>query len=169
VGRGLTLAAACLVVPVVAHAMAGGGIPAVGPFLFAAGLLAVACVALADRQLNVGGIASLIFASQPVFHMLLNLSAHGHGNATSGIGMVAGHAIAAATLTVLLAGGESVLWSLAALSAVLFRRPARIPLPPSTAPRPVPLPVDDHDVGNCYVLSINRTAPRRGPPLLASV
>jgi hypothetical protein len=169
VARGLTLSVACLVVPVFAHAMAGGDIPAVGPFLFAAGLLAAACVALADRQLSIGGIASLLFASQPVFHVLLSLSAHGHGNVTSGIGMVAGHVVAAAALTVLLAGGESVLWSLAVLSAVLFRRPARIPPPPSTAPRPVHLPAHDHDAGNSYVLSINRTAPRRGPPLLASV
>jgi hypothetical protein len=169
VGRGLTLSVACLVVPVVAHAMAGGGIPAVGPLLFAAGLLAAACVALADRQLTVGGIASLLFASQPVFHVLLSLSAHGHGNRTSGVGMVVGHVIAAAALTVLLAGGESVLWSLAALSAVLFRRPTRIPQSPSAAPRPVRLPAHDHDAGNSYVLSINRTAPRRGPPLLTSV
>lgn len=170
VGRGLTLSAACLVVPVVAHAVAGGGIPAVGPFLLTAGLLAVACVALAERRLSAGGIAILLFASQPVFHVLLSLSAHGHAGATSGIGMVAGHAIAAVALTVLLAGGESVLWSMAALSSVLLPGRVRTVLLPVAPPRPVtPLPDDGDDGNNRYVLALTRTAPRRGPPLLSSI
>jgi hypothetical protein len=172
VGRGLTLSAACLLVPALAHALAGGGVPAVGPFVFAAGLLSAACVSLADRRLSVSGIATLLFASQPVFHVLLSLSAHGHGGGTpaSVVGMVAGHAVAAGVLTVLLAGGESVLWSMAALSSVLLLRRVRTLLFPATSPRPVPLtPRADDDSRNRYVLSITRTAPRRGPPLLSSI
>lgn len=170
VGRGLTLTAACLVVPAVGHAMAGGGLPTFGPFLFAAGLLAAACVALADRRLSAGRIAALVFASQPLFHILLSLSTRAHGSTvTSGLGMVAGHALAAGALTVLLAGGESVLWSMAALSAVLFRRPVRTPAFFVTAPRPVRLSFPGDDAASRYVLLISRTAPRRGPPLLAHI
>jgi hypothetical protein len=171
VERGLTLSAACLVVPAIAHALAGGGVPAVGPFLFAAGLLSAACVSLADRRLSVGAIATLLFASQPVFHVLLSLSAHGHGGGrpVSVVGLVAGHAVAAGVLTVLLAGGESVLWSMAALASVLLLRRVRtLPLS-APSPRPGPTPRTDDDSSNRYVLSITRTAPRRGPPLLSSI
>ena len=170
VGRGLTLSAACLLVPAIAHALAGGGVPAVGPFLFTAGLLSVACVSLADRRLSVGGIATLLFLSQPAFHVLLNLSAHGHsaGPSASAISMVIGHAVAAGALTVLLAGGESVLWSMAALSSVLLLRRVVTVLRPATSLRPVLLtPGPDDDSSNRYVLCMTRTAPRRGPPLLA--
>jgi hypothetical protein len=172
VGRGVTLSAACLVIPATAHVLAGGGFPAAGPFLFGAGLLSVACVALADRRLSVGAIAALIFVSQPVFHVLLHLSAHGHGDGTSAsaVGMVIGHALAAGALTVLLGTGEAVLWSMAALSAVLPLRRVRTPLRPTTAPQPVPQTAHpDDDNRNRYVLSIARTAPRRGPPLLSSI
>ncbi|HET6921349.1 MAG TPA: hypothetical protein VFI46_18090 [Jiangellaceae bacterium] len=170
VARGLTLSAACLAVPTIAHVIASGGLPAIGPFLFAAGLLSTACVALADRRLTAGGIAALLFGSQPVFHILLSLSTHGHASsATPGVGMVIGHTVAAGALTVLLAGGESVLWSMAALSAVLFRRRLRIPALPTLAPGPdLPSPFTD-DAANRYVLLISQIAPRRGPPLLSSV
>jgi hypothetical protein len=163
------LSAACLVVPAVAHGIAGGGLPAVGPFLFAAGLLAVACVALADRRLSTGRIAALLLTSQPVFHVLFSLSTHGHsGTATSGVGMVAGHVLAAGALTVLLAGGESVLWSMAALSAVLLHRHIGISPLPALAPPPVLPSALTAGAAHRYVLLISRIAPRRGPPLLSS-
>src|SRR3546814_12299878 len=52
---------------------------AVRPFLVAAALLSAACVALADRRLTPAEIAALLFAAQPVLHVLLAMSAHGHG------------------------------------------------------------------------------------------
>jgi hypothetical protein len=171
VGRGLTLSAACLLVPATAHAVAGGGVPTAGPFLFAAGLFCAACVALAGRQLSAAGIAALMFASQPVLHVLFSLSAHGHGIglATPGIGMLAGHALAAGALTVLLAGGESVLWSMAWLSSVLLLRRVQASLLPIDSAGPVlPSPRSDDD-GDRHLLSITRTAPRRGPPLVSSI
>ena len=168
IGRGLTLSAACLALPAIAHAAAGGGAPAAGPFLFATGLLSAACVALADRRIGAGRIAVLVFASQPAFHALLNLSAHGHGSAaTPSVGMVVGHAAAAGVLTVLLAGGEAVLWSMAALSAVLFGRCVWIPAFSVTAPRLAPLSLLGDDAASRFVLLVSRTAPRRGPPLPA--
>ena len=137
VGRGLTLSAACLAIPAIGHTTAGGGLPSVGPFLFGAGLLCVACVALADRRLSAGGIVALVFASQPAFHVLLSLSAHAHSTSRITVGMVIAHAIAACVLAVLLTGGEAVLWSIAALSAVLFHQPERPPAVSATASRSV--------------------------------
>lgn len=170
IGRGLTLAITCLAVPTTAHIAAGGNLPASGPSLFGAMLLAGACVALADRQLSAGRIAALMFGTQPAFHVLLNLSDHSHGAgaATSSLGMVIGHAAAAGVLTVLLTGGEAVLWSIAALSAVLFRQPGRPPAVFATA-SPSVRPCSLTDAASRYLLSINRAAPRRGPPLVSSV
>jgi hypothetical protein len=170
--RGLALSAACLVVPAMAHVVAGGGAPMAGAFLLGAALLSVACVALADRRISVGLIAAMVFASQPVLHVLLDMSAHAHhgvGPSVS-VGMVAAHAVAAAGLTVLLAGAESVVWSMATLSSTLLLRGVRAVLGATTIAavrrpslRPASAPVHP------YVLSVTRTAPRRGPPVLSSI
>lgn len=167
--RGLVLSAACLVVPAVGHVVAGSGAPAAGPFLFAAALLSAACVALADRRLATGEVAMFLFASQPVLHVLFSLSGHGTAAVAPGPGMVLAHALAAAALTVLLAGSESVLWAMAALSATVLLRQVRALLGPvarlATAPQ---LSRPSADTGNVYVLHVTRTAPRRGPPALSS-
>lgn len=167
--RGLVLSAACLMVPAVGHVIAGGGAPAMGPFLFAAALLSAACVALADRRLATGEVAMLLFASQPVLHVLLSLSGHGTAVIAPGPGMVLAHLLAASALTVLLAGSESVLWAMAALSATVLLRQVRALLGPiarlTTAPR---LSRQSADTGTVYVLHVTRIAPRRGPPALSS-
>ena len=166
--RGLTLSTACLLVPTTGHTVAGGGFPAAGPFLFGAALLAAACVALADRRLTAGGIAALLLAAQPAFHVLLNLSGHSHGGhaMASSPGMVAAHLVAAGVLTALLAGGESVLWSLAALSSVvLLQRVGALMRLPESPGHVRPVPRMDDRMAHGYVLSVTRTAPRRGPPL----
>ena len=170
--RGLTLSTACLLVPTAGHIVAGGGFPATGPLLFGAVLLAGACVALADRRLSAGGIAVFLLAAQPGFHVLLSLSGHGHGGdvITPSLSMVAGHVAAAGVLTVLLAGGESVLWSMAALSSVVLLRRVRPLLHPTQLPGhiwAVPNPSDR--MAHTYLLSITRTAPRRGPPLAIGI
>jgi hypothetical protein len=170
--RGLALSAACLVVPAVAHVVAGGGAPTAGAFLLGAALLSVACVALADRQFSMGLIAAMVFASQPVLHVLLDMSAHAHYGVGLSVsaGMVAAHAFAAAGLTVLLAGAESVVWSMATLSSTLLLRAVRAVLGatvtaavrrPSLRPASAP--------AHPYVLSVTRIAPRRGPPMLSSI
>jgi hypothetical protein len=167
--RGLALSTACLVVPVVAHVVAGGGAPTAGGFILGAALLSVACVALACRRVSVVQIAATVFASQPVLHVLLDLSAHAdHGAGPSAsAGMVAAHAIAAAALTVLLAGAESVIWSMATLSSTLLLRGVRAALDLTAVPvdlRPMLLP--SSAAAHPFILSVTRTAPRRGPPVL---
>jgi hypothetical protein len=164
--RGLALSAACLLVPTTSHVIAGGGVPTSGPFLFGAALLSVACVGLAERRLAAGEVAMLVFAAQPALHVLLALSGHGSTAISVDPGMVLAHAVAAAVLSVLLAGAESVLWVMAALSATLLLLPARAALlaaavevgsaggPPQTPLR----------AASAFVLNITRTAPRRGPP-----
>jgi hypothetical protein len=170
VARGLALSAACLVVPAVAHVVAGGGAPTAGAFLLGAALLSLACVALADRRISLGLIAAMVFASQPVLHILLDMSAHAHhgGGPSVSAGMVAAHAIAAASLTVLLAGAESVVWTMATLSSTVLLRALRAVLGTTATPevlRPG-LPASSAPV-HPYVLSVARTAPRRGPPVLS--
>jgi hypothetical protein len=167
--RGLVLSAACLLVPTTAHVMAGGGAPTTGPFLFGAALLSVASVGLAERRLGAGELAILMFASQPVLHVLLALSGHESTAISVDAGMVLAHALAAAVLSVLLAGAESVLWVMAALSSTLLLLPARAALlapavevggaggPPQTPLR----------AASAYILNVTRTAPRRGPPVPA--
>jgi hypothetical protein len=135
-------------------------------------LLAGACVALADRRLSAGGIAALLLAAQPGFHVLLSFSGHGHGGdmTTPSLSMVAGHLAAAGVLTILLAGGESVLWSMAALSSVVLPRRVRPLLLPTEFPGHVrAVPNSSDRMPHTYLLSITRTAPHRGPPLAVGI
>jgi hypothetical protein len=164
--RGLSLAAACLALSAVAHAAAGGGLPVSGPFLFGAALVAVAAVALADRRRSAGEIFAVVLATQPVLHVLLSLSAHGPGPIAPTASMVAAHLGAAAALAVLLAGGETLVWSFAALAATVLLRTARQLLTSSPVAaatrcpgRPVTLPADRQ------AWRAIRSAPRRGPPV----
>jgi hypothetical protein len=167
--RGLLLSATCLLIPTIAHVIAGGGVPTTGPFLFGAALLSVASVGLAERRFAAGEVAMLLFASQPVLHALLAMSGHGSTAISVDAGMVLAHAVAAAVLSVLLAGAESVLWVMAALSSTLLLLPARAALlAPALevggagAPQRTPL-----RAASAFVLNVTRTAPRRGPPVPA--
>jgi hypothetical protein len=87
VGRGLTLAFACVALATVAHVAAGSGWPAHGPFVICAVLLAVACVALADVQRTLGAIAAVIVLTQPRLHVVLALSSHGSAAVAPGLGI----------------------------------------------------------------------------------
>jgi hypothetical protein len=116
-----------------------------------------------------GELAILMFASQPVLHVLLALSGHESTAISVDAGMVLAHAVAAAALSVLLAGAESVLWVMAALSSTLLLLPARAALlAPAVevggAGRPPQTPLR---VASAYILNVTRTAPRRGPPVPA--
>src|SRR5918994_2437732 len=126
--RGLVLSATCLLVPTTAHVIAGGGVPTTGPFLFGAALLSVASVGLAERRFAAGEVAMLLFASQPVLHALLAMSGHGSTAISVDAGMVLAHAVAAAVLSVLLAGGEEELLGMGGLSFTLLLLPARAAL-----------------------------------------
>lgn len=74
--RGLTMSAACLLFPTLAHAAAGGALPGNGAFLLSIVLLSVGCVALADRRRTLREIATLLVMSQPLFHTLLATGSH---------------------------------------------------------------------------------------------
>lgn len=170
VARGLAMSVSCLLVPTAAHVAAGGGVPTEFGFVLAAALLAVACVALADRHRSAAEIGVVLIASQPALHVLFELGSHTSHAATPGWSMVLAHMLAAAGLTVVLAGAESVLWSLASLSVtVLMSRTRRLlgrvaPTPPQLRPATVHAgsPV-------AFVLFLPRSAPRRGPPALQSI
>lgn len=166
VWRGLLLAAASLAIPTAAHVAAGGGAPTQGPFLFGAVLLGAACIALADRQRTPGGIAGVIALSQPLLHGLLALSGHGSAMVVPTPRMLLAHAVATVVLTVLLAGGEAVVWSMAALAGTVLGSAAKVLMSWSpnvarlTNPHltPVDLPRPRH-------LLLATGSPRRGPPV----
>ncbi|HEX6335483.1 MAG TPA: hypothetical protein VFZ85_00890 [Jiangellaceae bacterium] len=168
VWRGLALATASLAVPTVAHIASEGGVPVHGPFLFGAALLSVACVALADRQRTPAAIAAVIGLSQPLVHGVLALSSHGTTSIAPTPRMIVAHALATLVLTVLIAGGEAVLWSMAALARTVLgaKAPVLVDFPPEPGAAaaalrsPVDLPLPRH-------LILAADSPRRGPPVIA--
>ena len=162
------LATASLAVPTVAHVAAEGSVPVQGPFLFGAALLSVACVALADRQRTPAAIAGVIGLSQPLVHGALVLSSHGTSSILPTPRMIFAHALATLVLTVLLASGEALLWSMAALARTVLGTTAPVPADWSPKPgtaaaglgSPVDLPRPRH-------LVLAAESPRRGPPVVA--
>lgn len=170
VWRGLTLAAASLAIPTAAHVAAGGGVPVQGPFLFSAALLSIACVALADRQRRPRAIAGVIGSSQPLVHGVLALSNHGTATIVPTPQMIAAHAAATVVLTVLLAGGETVLWSMAVLSKTVVGPATRIFV--AWMPAVVPATAVHHssvDLPRPRHLVLAAESPRRGPPVAAGI
>lgn len=165
--RGLAMSAACLLAPTAGHVAAGGGLPTETGFVLAAMLLSVACVALADRRRSALEIGVVLVLSQPAFHVLLSLAGH-HGGPPAiapDLAMVGAHVLAAAVLTVLVAGGEATLWSLATLSAtLLLTRVRRLVDDPIDAPDRSARPAAPHVVSPSYVVHVARSTPRRGPP-----
>ncbi len=163
------MSAACLLLPTLAHAAAGGDVTTQPGFVAVALLLCVACVALADRRRSVLEIAAMLVFTQPVLHVLLTLDGH-HSTQSSVVpsaGMALAHVLSAVVLTVLLAGAESVAWSLASLSAtVLLTRVRRL----LTAPVPAVarLRAEGAEVVAAAPRSVLlvRSTPWRGPPAL---
>lgn len=167
VARGLVMSATCLLLASTAHVAAGGGAPVHAGFFLVAGLLSVACVGLADRQRSPGEIAALLLFTQPLLHIVLTLAEQHDpaGALTPGPPMLFAHAAAAIVLTVLLAGVESVVWSMASLSATVLltraRQLLRLPAPASVAPSPGRR--IEH-IQSPHVVQLVRSTPRRGPP-----
>lgn len=169
--RGLTMTAACLVAPALAHGLAGGDVPINPGTFLALALLSVACVALADRRRTWLEIASILLIAQPTFHVLLGAGGHHqHASLAPSPGMVLAHGCAIVVLTVILTGAETVAWSLAILRATLLLTRlhllfSAIPAtPPTTSRRP--LIVDRLRSWSTVLLA--SSAPRRGPPLVCT-
>ncbi len=166
VARGLVMSAACLLLPSGAHIAAGGGLPMHLEFLFAAGLLSVACVALADRRRDPVEIGAALVLSQPALHALFTMAGQDHATTVSGSSMLVAHAVAAAVLTVLLSGLEAVVWAMASLSTTvrltnvlrLLDQPlaqCRSPWTPTSSPR---------GARTSYGAFVGGAVPWRGPP-----
>ncbi|AYY14640.1 hypothetical protein EF847_20030 [Actinobacteria bacterium YIM 96077] len=156
-----------MLIPTAAHMAAGGSAPLDPAFFVACGLLAIACVSLADRRRGPVEIGAVMLLSQPGLHALLAMAGHGHGDATAGgMAMVLAHVVAAAILTVLLSGGESALWALASLSATIMLthlHKLRESRPVRAVTRWVPVSSDTVRI-SCAAF-VGDTVPRRGPPL----
>ncbi len=163
------MSAACLLLPTLAHAAAGGDVTTQPGFVAVALLLCVACVALADRRRSVVEIAALLVLTQPVLHVLLTLDGH-HDGASSVVpsgGMALAHVLSAVVLTFLLAGAENVAWSLASLSAtVLLTRVRELLASPVLAVARV-WPTGGEVVAAApRSVRLVRSTPWRGPPAL---
>jgi len=169
VWRGLMLAAASLAVPTVAHVAAEGGVPVQGPFLFGAALLSVACVALADRQRTPAAIAGVIGLCQPLVHGALVLSSHGTTSIVPTPRMIFAHALATLVLAVLLAGGEAVLWSMAALARTVLGPTAPVLVDRSEPGPAVAILRSPVDLPRPRHLVLATESPRRGPPVIAGL
>lgn len=164
--RGLVVSLACVALPTGAHVLAGGGLPGDAPFLFAAVLLAVACVALADRQRSAAEITAVVFATQPVMHVLLALSSHGAGMIVPTPAMVVAHLLAATAVAALLTGGETLVWSFAALADTVLLRAARrllswIPTGEVSVAGRIEL-----GAAHRHAWRAVRSTPHRGPPVV---
>lgn len=124
-------------------------------------------MALADRRRSVGQIAALMAFTQPVLHVLFALSGHGSASVIPTGQMAVAHLTAAAALTVLLAGVENVLWAFAALSETVLLGRARAlfaRVEPAAGPRVAHSATGD--VAPAFVRYLDRTVPRRGPPVM---
>lgn len=164
------MSTACLVLSASGHVAGGGAVPTDAGFLLVAALLSVACVGLADRRRSAGEIGALLLFSQPVLHVLLTLAGHhgAGGSVVPGPSMLLAHALAAAVLTVLLAGAESVAWSMAALSATVLltrvRQLLRLPEPDGVTRHPAPR---DSGARRLLIVHLVCSTPWRGPPVPA--
>lgn len=164
VGRGVVLAAACLTLSLGAHVAAGGQVHLSSGLLFGGLLLSAMCVAAAQSQGGFAGIAATVVLSQPALHLLAGASTHA-GDAAARVPdllMVAFHAAAAIAVSVLLAGGDRVIWALAGLSQ-LPRIPA--PMSAAVAPAVVDVPVAAPGFVPRHLVVAKAGVGRRGPPL----
>jgi hypothetical protein len=162
------MATACLLLPSAAHVSAGGGVPVQLEFVFAAALLSIACVALADRRRNPAEITAVLFLSQPMLHLLLSLAGHDHPATVSTGAMVLAHAVAAGCMAILLSGMEAVVWAFSALSTTILFSWARVLR--CLQPAPSPQRWTAHVLAvppRLMTLFVAASAPRRGPPSAA--
>jgi hypothetical protein len=135
--------------------------------LFFAGLLSIACVALADRKRSLGEIATVMLFTQPALHVLFALSGHGATSIIPDQQMTVAHLVAAAALTILLSGAEDAIFALAALSATVLLTRVRILLHSPTRTSRAPIVGHSAFVAvPLHVRYLDGTAPRRGPPVV---
>jgi hypothetical protein len=128
----------------------------------------VACVALADRQRTPAAIAGVIGLSQPLVHGVLVLS-HGTTSIVPTPRMIFAHALATFVLTVLLAGGEAVLWSMAALARTVLGTTTPVLVDCSESGTAAAILRSPVDLPRPHHLVLAAESPRRGPPVIAGI
>ncbi len=177
--RGALLALSALVVSVAGHVLGGGSVHVSGGLVLGGLVLAGICVAIAESRRDLPTVLVTVLLAQPAFHLLASLGGHGHtghGRSTApalavleptaagflDVTMLAGHLVGAVLVSVVLAEGERVWWTLRSLAWRLVLRPWYPPRPvpaatvlhPRHEPRPMRLAWAGHHVPF-----------RRGPPV----
>jgi hypothetical protein len=172
VARGLTAASVCALLTYSGHRAAGGAMPDLGLLVVLTLLLAGFLTTLADRRRGPLAILALVGGSQLALHGLLQLLAGSHSDAMTGpagvgpgagtLPMLGAHALATVLTSVVLAGAEDAVFTVAhALARVL-------PLI-SSAPRAAELPSRLSAItgpldGRLRGVLLRRLHLRRGPP-----
>lgn len=169
--RGVLLAVTAAALAITAHGLAGGGAPDTSLTVLACLALGWIGTAVADRRHSPAAIIAALGGSQIALHVLLSmpheLSAHHHPATTTSVvhgpAMLAAHTLAAVLTGLLLAAADTALLTVvAAVSAVLPRRP--LPVPART-PLLIPVVAPPGDVTLDRLLT--RICARRGPPRVA--
>jgi hypothetical protein len=173
VWRGGMLALVSATLAVAAHAVAGGGVPAVGWTLLLTIGVAVAGIAMANRRRSIGAILLVLGTAQLAIHLLLSLGTPdmpgmpGMEPATtqfSSTAMISAHTIAVLVTALVLARADAAVFTLASVLARLL--PTVLIAPPVPA-APVRLrPAATPRVHSTGVLLCRDNA-RRGPPVAA--
>ncbi|MFG2006108.1 hypothetical protein ACGFNU_43850 [Spirillospora sp. NPDC048911] len=179
--RGGFLAAACTLLALAGHALAGGGaccLPPLPALLGVGAVVGVLCVTVAARLLSFWKILVVVGWAQLAFHFSFTATASGPAHhagaeplpapagAAFGPSMIAGHLVAAIAAAALMAGADRALWWL--LTAVFAIALAYA--------WPIPRPVEAHrppwavlvvtDPAPLLGVLIARAVRRRGPPVV---
>lgn len=164
--RAAVLAVVTVLISIGGHALAGGAVHLSLPMLLGALGLGALAVAAADVRRSFGEILVVVLVAQPVLHLLASLGGHGtHASpaAGMGIGMLLGHGVAALLASVVLAGAEAAVWSIAgALSP--SRLPTAEPVCACAPPRACPT---DHSPEHARSALLAGALSSRGPPAVA--
>jgi len=168
VARGLTAASVCALLTYSGHRAAGGAMPDLGLLVVLTLLLAGFLTTLADRRRGPLAILAMVGGSQLALHGLLQLLAGSHSDAMTGpagpgtLAMLGAHALATVVTSVVLAGAEDAVFTVAhALARAL-------PLT-SSAPRAAEQPSRLSAItgpldGRLRGVLLRRLHLRRGPP-----
>lgn len=177
------LAGCAFGISVVGHVAAGGEVHVTLGLLLGAFALVAVCLALTERRSGFAAIFVTVGLAQPILHLLSSLGGHGYVGSSAPAGldlddltavgtpsepavMVMAHLIAAVVISLLLADGERLLWSL--YERVRLVLPVRLrpvtPVPRTSSarsPRRWTEPLQARE------LLLVRAAPRRGPPAVS--
>jgi hypothetical protein len=164
--RATALALATVLISLGGHTLAGGAVHLSMPMVLGTLALGALAVAAADLRRSFVEILAVVLVAQPVLHLLASLGGHGtHASPATGMGtgMLLGHAVAAVLVSLVLAGAESAVWTLAGVLSP-FRLPDAAPTCSTTPPRAVPAD-RSAEAGRSAFLPSGLF--NRGPPVVA--